>query len=170
MKEKKENIQKELKELSPFLSQLKQGLGPEGFEAPPRYFKELPDQVMNRLREDRHAGQVNWISALLEGLFRPRLAVAMIAAAFLITVAIYWLVPGPAGASRNSIASLTVEEVQAYVNANLDEFDTELVIEMATSQSDLGIFPSEEFNEENLDQYLDKFLQEVDEETLEEML
>ncbi len=174
MKEKKENIEKELEELSPMLSRLKGESTPDGFNVPPRYFRELPPEVMNRIQREtvsRHPGWWSSLQHFLAALFRPGVAIALAALALAIAAGIYLLAPRPATGEGDAylFASLTPEEVQTYVNANLEAFDTELVIEMASASPDFSILPADDLNGEELDQYLDDLLQEVDEETIEDI-
>lgn len=174
MEKKKENIKKELEALSPLLSRLRKESTEEGFSVPPRYFKELPGEVMDRLQREsashRRSWQASW-QHLLAWLFRPGVALALASLVLAIAAGIYLLAPRPASGEtvENLLASLTPEEVEAYVNANLETFDTELVVEMAAASPDISILPGDELKGEELDQYLDKLLQEVDEQTLEEL-
>ena len=175
MKEKKENIKKELEELSPLLSRLRQESKGDGFSVPPPYFRELPGEVMDRLQRETANRQGHWRAwwqPLLSILFRPGVALTVASLALAIVLGIYLLAPRPAGGEvgESLFASLTPEAVQAYVNANLEAFDIELVVEIASSSPDISILPADEFQGEELDQYLDKLLQDVDEETLEEIL
>jgi len=66
------------------------------------------------------------------------------------------------------LAKLDPESLDAYIQANFHEFDTETLLEFASNQEDQPNF--EDLTPEELDQYLNETIQEMDAETLKELL
>lgn len=175
MKNRKTDIKKELEETAPFLAVWKEK-GEEGFETPPAYFRELPDRVMNRLKQEQRQAKTagrGWqgIAAWLERLFLPRYAVGLATVLLLVAGGIYLLTSENYSSDTEALFSaLSPEEVDDYISANLHQFDEELMLEIARSYPDLSVMPAPTENEEEIDSYFDELLQEFDEESLEEIL
>ena len=177
MKEERENIRKELQELSPLLSKMKESGRAEGFDLPPAYFRELPDQVLEKIRkEERPAtSRISWWQALDESLhrmFQVRYAAGLATVALLIIAAVLIFDrPEVSRSSSGMFNALTAEEVNTYIQSNLHEFEEDMVIEAAEGYQELSFLPGASLNEEALDEeYLEELLRELDEESIEELL
>jgi hypothetical protein len=176
MKKEQEKIRKELEGPSPFLSQLKETGRPEGFDVPPTYFRELPDRVLERVKkgEPAAASQSPWWPRLAEALSRllqPRYAagLATVGALIISGLLIFDQTDSPPS-SANMFSTLTPEEVNAYIQSNLEEFEEEMVIEAAEEYQELSLLPSTTLDEEDLEEYYEELLREMDEESIEELL
>jgi hypothetical protein len=94
----KEEFEKELQELSPFLAGLKKQQKPEPFKTPRLYFDTLADKVIEKASEAKTVGVVppqypslsNRISGWLSTIFQPRMALA--ACGLALVVAAGWYV------------------------------------------------------------------------------
>lgn len=157
-------------ELSPFLAKLKEEGKPEGFDAPPRYFRELPDEVLERLRREK-AGAAGWRARLGMWLVRPRLAAALAGAGAIAAVLFLFFRPAPQITAVTPPA-LSAEEIHHYIRANLVDFDEELVIEAAGAGAVLDALPSPGSTEEEqlFDEYYEELIRDIDVENIEEIL
>ncbi|MEO1514539.1 MAG: hypothetical protein AAFV95_05980 [Bacteroidota bacterium] len=177
MKDKKDR-QDELSSLSPRLAKMKKD---NPFEVPYNYFEKLPDDILQQWREEEQASQAkqsapSWLDQLLDQLsvlLQPRTAIAFASLAVLIAAAVWMMQVGPEGANSMEVAlaePISDQEIEAYIEANLDEFDTELLFAesiAAVEESDAGEW---EVDDADLDEYLDEIIDELDEEELEQLL
>lgn len=172
----REEIQKELQELSPFLAKLKaQRQEPE---VPENYFHALPDQIWEQIKlqpapkrivKQPGIGERFW--NVLQLLLQPRVAVSLATFVVLLAAGIYFLKPNSTSivASANE-KGLTAEEITNYIDNNIHQFDTELLMQATADLPDQSILPESEFSEEEIDQMMKELIQDVDESTLEKML
>ena len=175
MKRPDEDIRKELQELSPHLLKLKeQG---DGFRVPEDYFQRLQKEVLEKVQGNTppvSAKNIGWLDRFFEHLqflFQPPWALTLASIALLITLGAVWLYQSqPVAGSELSaeLAKLDPESLNAYIQANLHEFDTETLLEFASNQENQPSF--EDLTPEDLDQYLDGVIQEMDAEALKELL
>jgi hypothetical protein len=175
MKRPDEDIRKELEELSPHLLKLKeQG---DGFRLPEDYFQRMQKEVLDKVQGSTLAmpsKNVGWLDRLLEPLqflFQPRWALSLATIALLVTLGAVWLYqnqPATESALSAELAKLDPESLDAYIQANLYEFDTETLLEFASNQENQPKF--EDLTPEELDQYLNETIQEMDAEALKELL
>ena len=175
----KEEVKEELKDLSPFLYQIK-GKG-SAFKVPEGYFSQLQDQILDQVKAMPEASPKTnraWKANIfipgffdqLNALLQPRMALTL-ASVIVIMVAAWFLVRSGEGpvSGEPSFASLSVEEIQNYIDANLDDFDEEIIKEVAQDNNNLNIIPNNTFNTEELDQYLDQVIDQLDPKELEEL-
>lgn len=175
MKRPDEDIRKELEELSPHLLKLKeQG---DGFRLPEDYFQRMQKEVLDKVQvgsQPLPTKNIGWLDRLFEPLqflFQPRWALSLATIALLIALGAVWLYQSqPVAGSELSaeLAKLDPESLNAYIQANLHEFDTETLLEFASNQENQPSF--EDLTPEDLDQYLDDVIQEMDAEALKELL
>ena len=166
MDRRKDEIRKELKELSPGLQRLPDK---DGFEVPHNYFKQLPDQIMARVEEEQEKAKVNWISVVddwFATLLHRRYALALATALGLVVVAtVLW----PGSASTPAVVEITADDAYQYALANLSEFEQAI-------QSTDGLLEDMEINfldaadPSELDEMLDEMLDELDGVDLETLL
>ena len=173
------DLRKELEELSPRLLKLKeQG---EAFRLPDHYFQTLQAQVFEKIQTEESAAGTrqalpgsNWLNQIMEQLqvlMQPRWALSLATVALLIAVGIGWMYQQNQDSRQNlntELAKLDQQTLDAYIQDNLYEFDTETLMEFASKKESQLNF--DEMNPEELDQYLDENLQELDEETIKELL
>jgi hypothetical protein len=164
MKKRDHDIQNELEEQAPRLARLRRQEAGDGFTAPPGYFQHLPDDVLERIRREE-AAPVRLLSLRRRRLLRAA------AVALLIAAGAYWWWEVSPEKETPATATLTADEISAYVSANLDAFDEELVLEAATGEGELLLLlPNPGGDAESLDDYYDELIRELDEESLEELL
>ena len=140
------------------------------FVIPHNYFKTLPDEVMQKIRDEEATSKSlthGWKS-YLTSLLSPRPAWALAAVLVVMGVWIWWSQDAPSDTPAFVIQQdLTEEEVLAYVTDHIDEFEEMDFYSEEAAQQDLF---NEYFNEEELDPVLDELIEEVDVEMLEKML
>lgn len=166
----REEILNELKDIAPELAKFKEEQSGVGFEVPPRYFSDLKKVLMQEIQTETEqkvakSGTTWWKELLagLQNLLQPKPALALATIAILIAVGLWF------NNSRGTLQQVTHEialnneEVEAYVMANIDEFETDVLIDMYT----------ETFQEESEDAItedkLDEILQEMDDEEFDEL-
>ena len=121
----KNEINDELKKLSPFLSDIKKE---KVFKVPENYFKSLPDKVLEQVqvttKTTESKTQTSWLDRLIENiafLFQPKFAVGFATALVLVVAAVYFF-QKPTNFSESY-------QISQYVEENIDEFDVEMLWE-----------------------------------------
>jgi hypothetical protein len=177
MKKKKE-IQQELESLSPFLAKMKAKQGE--MQAPENYFQSLPDQVLEQLRMETKATpatvakpHTTWLEELTNSiawLIQPRYAMAL--GAVLVLVVSGFLVWRNVNQQRPTaeLADITSEEALYYVRQNLEDFESHLLVEKELPENSDDFFNATELNDELIDEYLQDKLEDIDDQTLEQLL
>ncbi len=178
---KKENLDDELKNLPPFLKDLK--AKGDGFNVPEGYFEEMEEAVFARLKASGDLGRSTMKVVKRPGMFpifiRPRTATALAAALALILAAV-WFFRQPGAIEPLPLVSteLTEDDIETYVLENLHEFDP---AQLAALTPDETAEPAEQFtpgttkkkssaSEELQPDDLDKILDEMTDEELEQIL
>jgi len=119
MKDKNKNIelQEELRQIAPGLSELKRE---DGFTVPYNYFKELPDKVITKVAAGEEKTSSMWL--WLQSLITPKFALAFASVMILIIAGIWFarIAPEP-----ELLASVTPDEALEYVLDNLEDFSSE---------------------------------------------
>lgn len=172
MKDREQNdqqsLREELAELSPRLLTLKKqgdGLLPP----PPGYFARFEAELQDRIRAaetvEKPQRKAPWWQEWqqrLSWLLQPQPVLVLASALVLLAVGI-WLFQNPVTEqSANTFASLTEEEVDAYIQANLYAFDTETIIEAVGGYGALDVsLPAIDLQDEEVDQYLDELMKNM---------
>jgi hypothetical protein len=177
MKRPDEDIRQELEELSPHLLQLKEQA--EGFSVPPQFFEHLQNTVWEKIqapeapvsapaRSGSQWRQELW--AQIQVLRQPRWALSLATVLLLVwgAIALYQNAVSPSATLSTQLASVDPAALNQYIKDNLDEFDTETLLEFAASPENSARF--EHLTPEELQQYLNEVIQEMDVETLQELL
>lgn len=168
---KKEDVKKELQELSPLLARMKaQELK---LEVPENYFDALPNQLWEQIKlmPQPERAQPSWwerLQANLQVLLQPRIAFGLATFAVLIVAGIYFL--KPTMSSNDPFAQLTAEEVTAYMVQNAEEFEPAMLLEAMGNSSNMSILSGSEFSDSEIDQLLDDVVEQLDDESLEDLL
>jgi len=170
MKKNKKEIQAELEALAPSLSKMEKE---EVFKVPENYFDNLPDQILKELALGEEPVLVEkhprWWTQLMDNLMmlmQPRIAVGLASLALLLTSAFY-LMDNNGGVIYSPHTELSSLEAENYVLENIDDFEDDLLYEIAL-ESDL--VENNNLEDQELDNYLDEIIDEMDDETLEEFL
>lgn len=159
---RKEEIKKELEELSPNLAKLKKG---NPFRVPANYFEQLPDQIMEQAKWTRveksveEVSAVSWLDRIKSAfvfLLKPQVALAALG-----IVAITWTVIFTMNETEEGgmvLADQSIDAVtDAYVLDHIDEFEIE----------DLALLA---FEEENPAAGMDDLMDIDEEEVIDEIL
>ncbi len=174
-------------ENSPFLKKMKAQPG-EGFKVPRHYFKHLPDEVWKQVKPAPSpvTSRPSWLENLelfIQGLMQPRYALALASVVALVAVTVVFFKDKNVGANMQPIAQVTLaeitdEELIAYVSDNIGDFDRGLMLEVSGPEMpEVGqpTKPSTKAemakpNVEEMEEYLDEVIDEIDVEDLEELL
>ena len=172
---------------SPFLKKMKEQPG-EGFKVPKHYFKHLPDEVWKLVKPAPATlpSRPSWLENLemfFQGLFQPRYALALATLLVLVVATVVFIKDKNDGAIMQPIAQvsledITDEELVAYVSDNIGDFDRGLMLEISEPELpevEQQTKPSTKTevakpNVEEMEEYLDEMIDEIDVEDLEKLL
>ncbi|MFK8102200.1 MAG: hypothetical protein AB8G15_06745 [Saprospiraceae bacterium] len=171
MKHKKE-IQEELDQIAPFLAKIEKR---ESYQVPHDYFTRLSEQISTQVAlepRQKIAAQVPptslWrsLTNLLAGKFQMRTIVAAASVLLCVGSFFYW-----SSGQQSSVETIAAAQYLSYVEENLDEFEEEILLEL-NQEEDLGIdlLTDTEIKEQTLDNYLEEFLDDLEDQSLEELL
>ncbi|MBK7335495.1 MAG: hypothetical protein IPJ00_04765 [Saprospirales bacterium] len=161
MKKDQEGLRKELEEEAPFL--LRQKEKPDGFSVPEGYFQQLQESVLERIAAG--AGEQ---APVRRSIFPLRYRLAAASVVILVVAALFLF--RPAAPQTDSVA-LTAEEVHQYVSRNIDEFDLDLLLKFAGNDlGHSGWFEDASLEDPEMKEFMDELLDDIDLETLEELL
>jgi hypothetical protein len=158
MKKDTDSLRKELEQEAPFLAGLKDK--PDGLSTPEGYFGQLRQDVLSRIEAEK---------ALPAGKTRPLWPRLAIAASVVALIGAVLFLFRPAPSAPEPAVALTAEEVHQYIADNIDEFDLELLLPYATA-SQGSWMENADFDDPAMQQYMNELLDEIDLETLEELL
>ena len=175
----KEKIKQELDEMSPLLSKLKEK-NASPFQVPANYFQSLQEEVMRQVAFEKVENPViaepqpNWLDRLgeqLQWLLQTRYAMAFATVIILIVAGILYVQPEPVTDSAQvAMSELSAEEITAYISTNIEDFETGLLVEAMGEEVDPNLLPTPELKEDELNEYLDEIIDEIDLEELEDLL
>lgn len=189
-----DDLRDELGDL-PFLKKIKEQPPSGGFQVPKHYFKHLPDEVLRKAKEPvlvraplgttPQPNWMEWVGQQVAGLFQPRFALAFASVLALVVAGIYFF--GKNGVEEVQpiaavkLSDISDEELFAYVSDNINDFDHDLVLETAgaelpeikhSSKTKPSLpktsVPKPEV--EDMEEYIDEVIDEIDVEDLEELL
>ncbi|HMP12239.1 MAG TPA: hypothetical protein PKD70_00065 [Saprospiraceae bacterium] len=162
----REDILRELDNLSPTLSKLKRQL--PNAEAPPEsYFDALPGQIWQQLKlQPAAASAVPARAPWWQSLWQPR-PVWLGAAPLLLAFVAGWFLLRPAPAAPDLLAALSEEEITGYIAAYIQEFDTDLLVRATVELPDASALHVEDTD---LEEFWQEIIHSLDEKTLEAWL
>jgi len=169
----KKEIKEELDNHAPLLSGMSKQS--EGYNVPDGYFARMEADLWEQLKPATQsvvapAPRTSWLDGLLQQigeLLQPRMALQLASVALLIFAGIF-VMNRTATTQTDALADLTPEEASEYVLANLDDFDTESLIELGFGEGDFLEVEETFFNDADVDDLLDELQREnIDLETLE---
>lgn len=173
---------------SPFLKKMKEQPS-GGFQVPKHYFKHLPDEVMRQVKLPAPApvqSGPSWLEQLgqfVMGLFQPRFALALATVLVLVLAGVLFFrennvdAPQPVAAVR--LEDIPDEELLAYLDDNIRDFDGDLVQEASVHtlpevpEKPKAAVPKTSAPKpelEEMEDYIDEVIDEIDVEDLEELL
>ncbi|MCB0704902.1 MAG: hypothetical protein KDC34_06305 [Saprospiraceae bacterium] len=166
---RKSDIQQELEALSPLLLRLK---GQEsGLTVPPNYFRNLEKEVAEKLvTPQQESSWLSKIAASYRWSLQPKLAFSFAAIAVLV-VAGLWVLNRNQESEVAEFAQLSSEEIESYIDRNIDDFDLDLLVEYAASDQGVSSIKlhTESLNEEELGEYLDDYIDELELDKLDDL-
>ena len=168
---KNKELHKELKEQAPVLSKLKKkGYKPS---VPDGYFEQLRKEVRAQLDAPVPAQE----RPVRRMVFSPLRVAASAGLLIGLSFLLFYFLRNPQLSKTENMAS--AEEIEAYVFSHIDEFDEDMLLEYyvagetngkeaegATQEED----PFQSIPDQELDEYLDGILDDIDETTLENLL
>jgi len=117
---KDHNIQDELKELSPLLSELRQE--EEGYKVPHLYFESLQNKVLRQVNETPQKvgffARLGWLRTL-----------AVAASLLLLLVAGVFLLPNSNNIQVTDLENISTETLAMYLDENVEELDLDEFLE-----------------------------------------
>lgn len=164
---------------SPFLQKMKSK--GEGFKVPANYFKNLPDEVWKQVKPVAPPKE-SWLDRVelfLQNLWQPRYALALAAVAAVVVAAVCFFKEKTPESASQPIAAVRLEdisdeELNAYVSNNIGDFDRTLFTENDLAEQEAEPQPQPpdpaKPNLEEMEEYLDEVIDEIDVEDLEELL
>jgi hypothetical protein len=172
----------------PFLKKMKEQ--PSGLQVPKHYFKHLPDEVLRKAKEPvpqpvRQPNWLAWVEQIVASWLQPRYALAFAAVLALVVAGIWFLNEGVSEANQPMAAvrlqDISDEELFAYVSDNIGDFDHDLVLETAgqelpevnlqsKTKPSLPKTAAPKPEVEEMEEYIDEVIDEIEVEDLEELL
>lgn len=162
------NLEEELREVAPFLSKMKKE--GDGFTIPKNYFSNLADEIIEQVSIDNQEVVVakvanrNWLADILNSLnwlLQPRPAMAF-GSLLLLVFAGFFLMNLPTESEKSiSLSDISLEELEIYFEENMEEYDTEILVEGNEKLLENGLE-----NENDLDRYFDEIIEESELEDL----
>ena len=154
-------------ELPKFLEKLKEE---NPFIVPHNYFRELPDEILGQIKKEEMAAsaKLSWSARLktyLQLLLLPRPVLAIVTVALLIGGLFWWSQNQPE--TLLATADFDQEEILSYIQQNLDEFNES---DFYTDDAAAADLLQESFDDDDLIPLLEELIDEVDVETLEDIL
>lgn len=161
MKKDTDALRKELEQEAPLLAHLKDE--PDGLSVPDGYFARLREDVMRRIAEEKTTP----VRKLPRVWYRLAAAASVI---LLASVAFFLFRPGKP-APQEEQAAITAEELHEYIFGNIDDFELDILIRFAGNDTGhSGWFDGANPDDPELQKYMDELLDDIDLETLEELL
>ncbi len=169
----KKEIKEELHDHAPLLSAMPERS--EGYKVPDDYFARMEADLWEQLKPapqpvSEPVPKASWLDGLVQQiswLLQPRMALQLAGVALLFLAGLFFI-NRPAAEQTDVMAGLTADEASEYVLANLDEFDTESLIELGFGEEDFLEVEETFFNDTDVDDLLDELQREdIDLETLE---
>jgi hypothetical protein len=134
----KENLDDELKGISPFLLDLKKR--EDGRKVPPGYFDQFDANLMQKIATSdiKRPGMAKQSpeKGMWASFSKPRLLMSIAAAMVLLLSAFWFLKPTTSSEQVNPLAlELSADDVEAYVLENIHDFDSEQLAALLDHES-----------------------------------
>ena len=176
MKKNKKEIQDELEKLAPSLSKLKKE---ELFDIPENYFNQLPEQILGQIDFSKNktveetvstSPASSWLDQITERLatfFQPKMTIGFAMMIMLGVTSVFIL--NDTNVSVTPIADLTANELENYVEANIDDFEVQELLNVLGNEEVVS-WTEMEIDDEDLDGYLEEIIDDIDASDLEDFL
>jgi hypothetical protein len=138
----KEELKKELEEISPFLLTMKEKTEP--LSVPNHFFNNMRVDIMNKVKTEQQevVTEKSWFFVLktqIQSLFRPQLAFGLASACVIVIVGCLFFFKNASNSisdSCNNLTCISDEETTEYVSENIDDFDEKTLWETAYEQDE----------------------------------
>jgi len=160
---KSTKIDQELEEISPFLAEMRKG--EDAFKIPDNYFDYLSESVLEQVKLEpqlsinKKKEKTPWYAFLFH-----RAAVGSMATLAVILAVV--LLTDQSQIVDQSLANISSEEFSEYVSTHIEEFEVNDFLEADL----LGNIREIELEEQEIEQYLEENIDELDAATLEQLL
>lgn len=155
---KKEELEKELQSIAPYLSVHKKKDPP--FKVPDNYFEQFENQLLDTIEIQASAKPIAKVRKLSNWLSRA-------AAIFILGAGAFYLFNQEVPSSQDLLADLSTEEIDQYLAEHIYELEEDLFYEDGLFQEDLL---GDDFSEEEIDIYLEEHLDELESTDLDKLL
>lgn len=159
----KDDINKELEGLSPKLSKLRKSA--EVPDLPKNLFHNMQQSVIKELKTEVKNYPTPQREPWWRFIFKPVPALAF--ASFLALIAVGILLNTEKNTEQYAIEDLSEEEILAYIDSNIEDFESASLIEITDNGDDL--FIDSNYNDDELNDYLDKNFENLDDDTFEQL-
>ncbi len=170
----KEDIQEELREISPFLAGLERK---DPFKAPKYYFDTLADKVLEQAQPQlvtippQYSTRPNLFTQLgnaISDLLRPRVAIAFASVTLVLAVGVWLVYQSNYKTKELAQTELSNEDIHQYIQENIADFDDELLLnnEKLAFDTEGGALHKTDMKDEDIEEYLINTIDEKDLEAL----
>ncbi|MDX1477986.1 MAG: hypothetical protein R3301_09805 [Saprospiraceae bacterium] len=168
MEKKPQSVIDELRQIAPDLAEVPRD---EPWQVPHNYFRELPDAVMHRIRDEAaRPGLVarfqQEVAGWLASLRQPRVALVYASVLALVVAAVF--IQPFAGPGDGLLADIPTDEALEYVLNNLDDYAPSEIYALGDPGA-LNFADLQDLSDQELDEALDVILDDLDTESLEEI-
>jgi len=159
----KDDIKKELEGLSPKLAKLRKPAAMP--EVPKNLFHNMQQGVIQELKTEVEQTSVQQKEPWWRFIFKPVSALAF--ATFLALVGVGIFLNNPTADGQFAIDDLSEEEILAYIDSNIDDFESASLLEM-TDEEDQYLLDSN-INDAELEEYLNNNFDDLDDDSFEQL-
>ncbi len=159
----KDNINKELEGLSPKLAKLRK-VG-EVPEVPKNLFHNMQQSVIQELKGEVKTSTVPQKNPWWKAIFKPVPALAF--ATFLALVAAGIFFNTEKATEQFAIEDISEEEILAYIDSNIEDFESASLLEITEDEDDL--FIDSNYDDDELNEYLDNNFENLDDDAFEQL-
>jgi nitrogen regulatory protein PII-like uncharacterized protein len=165
----KEDFEEELREISPFLANLKKEAP---FKTPKFYFDRLTDSVLEKAQSEVpkivppqyktektvFSRVSDWVSVFIQ----PRWAMAMATVA-VIAVSSFFYIKKQNTLAPQQLSEISTEDIHEYIKDNIDDFEDDMLLETVVLASDTeGGSILKDMDDKDIEQYLKDNIEEKD--------
>ncbi len=157
------DINKELEGLSPKLAKRRKSV--EVPEVPKNLFHNMQQSVIQELKTEVENSPIPQKNAWWRFIFKPIPALAF--ATFLALVAAGIFFNFDKETQQYAIDDISEEEILAYIDSNIEDFESASLLEITGNEDDL--FIDSNYDDDELNEYLDNNLENLDDDVFEQL-
>ncbi len=164
----KKEIIDELQEMNSFLAEHKIE---DGYQAPANYFNNLQLDLLQKLdiKNENNAQEkpLGTFQKIMQAILRPAPLLTAAALALFALGIFFWPAYDATIDAQLSFSDLSEEEVHAYIEDNIDEFDLDLLSIADASIDETTLM--NKLEDDQLDEYINNNIEEFDEQLFDEI-